>query len=299
MTDPAVTDRLSPGTHTVELDGLAQRYHVHGSGPVLLAHSGGPGVDWEYLRMPVVEEQLTVVYPEPIGTGGSSRLATHPDGYTRDRYVRAVVALLDHLGLEKTLFLGHSHGGFVAQRLALTHPERVSGIVLYDSAPVVGAEHGEELMRQLEAYAARSEGDRGLPDVLAAFQSIGSISSDEDMTRAVRGVLPAYFADFRARFAEFGPLQDQVGGVYISGRDADGTPDLFDDRPVLTTIGVPALVVVGRYDVICGVRWGRELHDGIPGSQLVVLEHSGHFGHLEEPRPFADAVAGFAKGLDH
>ncbi|MEV4602140.1 alpha/beta hydrolase [Amycolatopsis sp. NPDC049253] len=296
MTDPA---HLAPGTHTVELDGLVQRYHVHGFGPVCLAHSGGPGIDWEYLRMPVVEEQFTVVYPEPIGTGGSSRLATHPDGYTRDRYVRAVLALLDHLGLDKTLFLGHSHGGFVAQRLALTHPERVSGIVLYDSAPVVGAEHGEELMRQLEEYAARSEGDPGLPDVLAAFQSLGSMSSDEDVTKAVRGILPAYFADFRGRFAEFGPLQDEVSGVFISGRDAGGTPGLFDDRPVLNTIGVPALVVVGRYDVICGVRWGRELHDGIPGSRLVVLEHSGHFGHLEEPALFADAVVGFAKGLDH
>ncbi|WP_326568452.1 alpha/beta hydrolase [Amycolatopsis rhabdoformis] len=299
MSDQNATDHLSPGTHTVELDGVVQRYHVHGTGPVLLAHSGGPGIDWAYLRMPAVEEQFTVVYPEPIGTGGSSRLATHPDGYTRDRYVRAVVALLDHLGLEKTVFLGHSHGGFVAQRLALTHPERVAGIVLYDSAPVVGAEHGEELMRQLEAYAQRSEGDPGLPDVLAAFQSLGSLSSDEDVTKAVRGILPAYFADFRGRAVEFGPLRREVSGVFISGRAADGTPELFDDRPVLDTIGVPALVLVGRYDVICGVRWARELHEGIPGSQLVVFAHSGHFAHLEEPALFADAVLGFAKGLNH
>ncbi|WP_239154157.1 alpha/beta fold hydrolase [Amycolatopsis sp. FDAARGOS 1241] len=166
---------LTPGTHTVELDGVVQRYHVHGTGPVCVAHSGGPGILWDYLRMPAVEEHLTVVYVEPIGTGGSSRLATHPDGYTRDRYVRAVLALLDHLGLEKPLFLGHSHGGFVAQRLALTHPGRISGIVLYDSAPVVGPEHGAELARQLQEYVRRCEGDPGLPAVLAAFESLGSL----------------------------------------------------------------------------------------------------------------------------
>ncbi|MFI5612420.1 alpha/beta fold hydrolase [Amycolatopsis sp. NPDC051903] len=289
---------LTPGTHTVELDGLVQRYHVHGTGPVCVAHSGGPGILWDYLRMPAVEEHLTVVYVEPIGTGGSSRLATHPDGYTRDRYVQAVLALLDHLGLEKPLFLGHSHGGFVAQRLALTHPDRVSGIVLYDSAPVVGPEHGAELARQLQEYVRRSEGEPGLPAVLAAFESLGSLSSDEDVTRAVRGILPAYFADFRGRVAEFGPLQDQVRGVYISGNASSGVPELFDDRPVLGTIRVPALVLVGRFDVICGVHWAQALHDGIPGSRLVIFEHSGHFGHLEEPAAFADAVVDFAKGLD-
>jgi pimeloyl-ACP methyl ester carboxylesterase len=36
-----------------------------------------------------------------------------------------------------------------------------------------------------------------------------------------------------------------------------------------------------------------ELHEGIPGSELVVLEDSGHFGHVEEPDAFARAVVGF------
>ena len=51
-------------------------------------------------------------------------------------------------------------------------------------------------------------------------------------------------------------------------------------------------MVVGRFDVICGVRWAEELH-AIPGSRLLALENSGHFGHLEEPELFADSVAEF------
>ncbi|MGW5481078.1 alpha/beta fold hydrolase [Streptomyces sp. NPDC004008] len=54
-----------------------------------------------------------------------------------------------------------------------------------------------------------------------------------------------------------------------------------------------ALVVAGRHDVVCGVRWAEELHRLIPASQLLVLEHSGHFGHLEEPERFAAEVAAF------
>jgi pimeloyl-ACP methyl ester carboxylesterase len=43
------------------------------------------------------------------------------------------------------------------------------------------------------------------------------------------------------------------------------------------------------------VRWAEELHELIPGSELVILENSGHFGHLEEPEAFAKAVVAFVE----
>ncbi|MGW3306676.1 alpha/beta fold hydrolase [Streptomyces sp. NPDC001073] len=46
-------------------------------------------------------------------------------------------------------------------------------------------------------------------------------------------------------------------------------------------------------DVICGVRWIEELHRLIPGAELVILENSGHSGHLEEPEVFVKAVTAF------
>jgi pimeloyl-ACP methyl ester carboxylesterase len=286
---------LAQGTHTVELDGIVQCYHVHGSGPVCLAHSGGPGVFWEYLRMPALESQLTMVYVEPIGTGDSGRLPAHPHGYTRDRYVRALIALLDHLGLDTAYLLGHSHGGFVANHFALRHPNRVTGVILYDSAPLFGPELFAEAQRQLDEFARRNSDHPDLPVVLAAFKTVtgGSLSDDEGTTATLRDLLPAYFADYWAREAEFAPLRATVRAGHISGLDANLVPDLFDDREALGSLAVPALVLVGRYDFICGVRWARELAELIPGARLVLLEHSGHFGHLEEPDLFYRAVVDF------
>ena len=83
--------------------------------------------------------------------------------------------------------------------------------------------------------------------------------------------------------------------TYISGLDDDLTPDVIDDRADLGSLTVPTLVLVGRHDVICGVRWAEELHELIPGSELVILENSGHFGHLEEPEAFAKAVRAFVE----
>ncbi|MEW9528208.1 alpha/beta fold hydrolase [Microbispora sp. NPDC049125] len=289
----SATNPLSPGTHVIDVDGVAQRYHVHGTGPVCLAHPGGPGVFWEYMRMPAVERHLTMVYVEPLGTGGSGRLETHPHGYTRDLYTRALDRVIDHLALPKVYLLGHSHGGFVAQHYALRHEARLAGIILYESAPVTGQEHITEAMRNVEEFARKNAANPGLPEVLNALQSTSAISDDEEFTAAIRGLLPAYFADYWGREEEFAPMRATVTGSHISGFDENLVPDVIDDRGLLGSITVPALVIVGRHDVICGVRWARELNKLIPGSELVVLEDSGHFGHIEEPESFARAIAGF------
>jgi pimeloyl-ACP methyl ester carboxylesterase len=294
-----LSDPLSPGTHTIEVEGVAQRYHVHGSGPVCVAHSGGPGIFWEYLRMPELERHLTVVYTEPIGTGASGRLHSHPHGYTRDRYSRFLLALLDHLGVPGVHLLGHSHGGFVVQHFALRHPDRVAGIVLYESAPVTGPEHGAEAMRLVQEFAARHADHPGLPAVLEAFGAIPAIASDEQMAAVVQGLLPAYFADYWGEGEEkWAALRASVSCTHISGLDEDLTPDAIDDRQDLGGLAVPALVVVGRHDVICGVRWAEELHLLIPGSELLILENSGHFGHLEEPEAFSQAVTRFVTSVN-
>ncbi|MFI6097009.1 alpha/beta fold hydrolase [Lentzea sp. NPDC051213] len=280
---------LTPGPHSVDIDGVSLSYHVAGSGPVCLVHPGGPGFVWQYLQMPAVEKHLTTVYIEPFGTGESGRLDTHPHGYTRDRYTRAVAGLIDHLGLPKVHLLGHSHGGFVAQHCALHLADRLAGLVLYESAPAVGQEHFAEASRNLTDFVER----HAATDVLEAWQSVGGVASDDQFTAVARRLLPAYFADYQGRAEEFADFAAGVAGTFISGLDELGVPTQIDDREVLGSIDVPTLVVVGRHDFICGPRWGTELHERIPGSRLVVLEESGHFGHIEQPDEFARAVADF------
>ncbi|GAA1611805.1 alpha/beta fold hydrolase [Nocardia ninae] len=287
-------DALADGVHAFDSHGVTQRYHVYGSGPVCLAHPGGPGIHWEYLRMLELEKHLTMVYIEALGTGKSGRLPTHPNGYTRERYSLAVQRIIDRLDVPQVYLLGHSHGAFVAAHHAIHRPDGLAGIILYEGAPVTGPEHGAEATRRLQEFAAAHADRPGLNDVLATFGAMHNISSDEQTLAVARGVLPSYIADYWGDEQRWAPVRDALRASYISGLDAIGSPDLVDDRAALPKLTVPALVIVGLFDVICGPRWGRELHDLIPGSRLVVLEHSGHLGHLEEPARFADAVREFA-----
>ncbi|ACU73996.1 alpha/beta hydrolase fold protein [Catenulispora acidiphila DSM 44928] len=296
MAHPSTSGPLSEGSHSYEADGITLRYHVFGTGPVCVAVPGGPGIAWEYLRSPALEQRLTMVYMEPAGTGDSGRLATHPHGYTRDLYSRHLSELIDLLPVERVHLLGHSHGGFVTQYHAILRPDQLAGIVLYESAPATDQAFGAEAARMVGELAERHAGNPLLPDALNAFAQIPHITDDESMMRVARGIIPAYVASYWTDPAPWTELQKALRATYISGLDEHGVPDSVDDRAALPALRVPALVVAGRFDVICGVRWGQELHALIPESRLLILENSGHMGHLEEPEVFAEAVAAFVSG---
>jgi pimeloyl-ACP methyl ester carboxylesterase len=271
-------------THEFLVDGVRQVYHVAGSGPVVVAHSGGPGIDYGYLRSPELEDHFTMVYPEPVGTGESGRLST----YDLATYVRFLGELVDHLGERSVRLLGHSYGGFVVLRYALQRPDRVAGLALYDSSPTAGPEFWEVAMAGLAAYPERYPQVPAAAEVPAAFQRALSATDDDTMSAALREALPVYFADFWSRQAEFARFQSNVRISAVPATAQDPIP--YDVRAQLGEISTPTAVITGRHDFICGPEWGKMLADGIPGARLTILERSGHFGHVEQPVEFAEAV---------
>jgi pimeloyl-ACP methyl ester carboxylesterase len=275
-------------TQEFTVDGVRQVYHVAGDGPVMIAHSGGPGIGYGYLRSPELEEQFTMVYLEPVGTGASGRL--EPSGYTMATYVRFLDALVGHLEVPAVRLLGHSYGGFVAQRYALEHPDRVAGLALYDTSPVTGPEFWDAAMAGLFAYPARFPDVPAAADIPDAFQRAVSAPDDDTLRENLRAAIPAYFADFWGRRAEFEPMVAQVRAWAAPATAPD--PEPFDVRDRLGEIAVPTVVLAGEHDFICGPRWARLIHQGVAGSELVVFENSGHFAHLEQPADFAKAVTG-------
>lgn len=105
-----------------------------------------------------VGDALRVIAPDLRGRGGSSDIrgpwgmATHVDD---------VVAILDELGLERAVLVGHSMGGFVAVLAAIRHPERVAGLVLVDGGlPAVDANEGSDALTRFVLEAARARLER-------------------------------------------------------------------------------------------------------------------------------------------
>ncbi|WP_212735385.1 alpha/beta fold hydrolase [Herbidospora galbida] len=282
---------LVQGTHEITVDGVRQVFHVAGAGPVCLVHSGGPGIEWRYLRLPALEEHLTMVYLEPIGTGSSGRL-DDPRDYRIDTYARFVHGVVEHLDVPSVFLLGHSHGGFVVQRYALDHPGRVAGAILYSTSPVTGEEFWNDAMARIAAFPERLPHRPAAAEIPAAFQRALAAQDDEAYTTSLREILPAYFADYWTREQDLEPLRAALRAWIDPMRGEEPAP--FDVRGELRSLVVPVLIISGVHDFFGGTRWARLAQELIPGSRLAVLEESGHMGHLEQPEEFTRVIAGFA-----
>ncbi|MFD8073384.1 alpha/beta fold hydrolase [Streptomyces sp. NPDC059718] len=279
---------------TVAVDGVRQVYQVAGDGPVCLVHSGGPGVHPEYLRVPALEPHLTMVYLDPVGSGDSDLL---PDGdYSTSRYARFAAAVLDDLGAPTAYVLGHSHGGFVALQFGLEHPDRLDGLILYDTAPVYGPELMEAASKEMAVFVQRWPDRPEAAEAGRVWEARMSgtlgVVDDASKERYLGTLLPAYFADYRATVA-------QVGRPTLRAtHDPNRLPADWDVRNRLGTIQAPALVIVGTYDFICPPRFAYEIHAGMPDARLCELTASGHFGHIEETERFVAAVLDFVTTTD-
>ena len=291
---------LSVGDHRAVVDGATIAYHVFGKGPVVMVHPGGPGIEWSFVRMPLLERAATVVYMEPVGTGASTRL-NDPRGYTIDRYVAGVEGVRAHLGVPTFVLLGHSHGGFVAQAYALAHPDHLRGLILYDTTPTTGP----EWQKDVESNVAWFKDEPWFAEAQDGLAHETSATTDEEMTAVFRHEFPLYFAEWTRRAKEFELYRDQVQISVAPGKattdstasSSVGVAPVFDVRERLGEIHAPTLVIVGRRDFVTSTRWADMLHAGIRGSRLLLLEHSGHMGHIEEPSAFTQGIRSFLKSL--
>jgi proline iminopeptidase len=289
-----MSDALEPGWHTVEIDGVSQAYEVRGTGPVMIAHSGGPGVDAAYLRMSLLESALTMVYLDPIGTGRSGRYSG--GDYRVATYARFAARLIEHLGVSKPGFIGHSHGGFVGIELAISYPGLLGSLAAYSTAPLYGPDLIEEAGRGMTAFGERWP-DR--PEAVAAVRMWDRartegparvINDEETFADYLNTILPAYFNDYRVTVAQRGPVALKV--FYDPAR----TNSLWEARDRLGQVALPTLVISGRYDFICSRRWGDEMAAGIRDVTYLKLDESGHFGYLEgQQDEFVRAVGEFAR----
>lgn len=102
--------------------------------PVLLLHAAMGCYRRWFGWIPALAAKYTTLSLELRGHG-ASQIPTEEQPLTLERLVEDVVALLDHAGVERAHIVGLSAGGYVGQRLAIGHPERVATLALFASTP--------------------------------------------------------------------------------------------------------------------------------------------------------------------
>jgi pimeloyl-ACP methyl ester carboxylesterase len=273
-------------------DGRKLTFRKLGHGPVLVCHPGGPGFSSTYFGdLAALWEQFTLIMLNPRGTGGSSRPSDRK-AYQIDDYVADLELLRAHLGLERMLLLGHSHGGVVAQAYAAEYPGRVRALVLASTLARFAAEQ-ETAMRS--AMEKRSN-QPWYQDAVSALEEeqAGNFETDEQMSELVFRELPLYFAHYgpvEAGYLE--TLKTELPNADALRLFDEGIFNTFDLRERLPKITARTLVITGEEDFICGPVCAEEICSGIGGAQKVIVGDAGHMLFVEQPQAFHDEVTDF------
>lgn len=203
--------------------------------------------------------------------------ATPP--FDMDRYADDVVAVLDAAGVERASVVGLSMGGYIAFALWRRHPQRVRGLVLADTRATADAPDTRARREEL-IDLARTAG----PNAVAERQLVGVLG------KTTRERRPDIVATVRAMMTRAG-VDGSVGALQAMLARPDSTP-------ILPTISVPTLVIVGDEDPITPPKEARAMSNGIRESRVEILSGAGHLSNLERPAAFNAVLGEFLHALD-
>jgi proline iminopeptidase len=275
------------------IDGLYVR--AVGDGQTVVVLHGGPDFDHTYLlpEMDRVADAARLVYYDQRGRGRSAHGVA-----AEDVSLESEIADLDTvrraLGLESVAVLGHSWGGLLTMEYAARHPDRVSHLILMNTAPA-SEEDSRDSRDWLDAHRPQTDADE-----MQAIRTSGAYQRGD-----VDAELQYYRAHFRMAIGDPAQVERVVGrlrthftsGTVLLARAIEQR--LYDETwrvrgydPVarVRQRRVPTLVIHGDRDFV-PVGVAERIAGQLPLATLLVLRDCGHFAYLERPEEVRAAVA--------
>lgn len=214
---------------------------------------------------------------DPPGTG---RTAAAPRVFTMEECAEAAVEILDTAGVAKAAMVGLSWGGYVGLRVALAAPDRVSALVLSNTA-ARSVPFALRLRNRLLASLIRAHAIPGGPSLLIMPGLISKHTRRKD---------PSFAADLAATIDGL-----DRSGLARAVRSVLVEPTSIVNR--LQHITAPALVITGAEDRGLPPAYSTELANRIHGAQLHVLPDVGHLSPREAPVAVGALIDDFLASL--
>ena len=253
------------------VNGVEIGYSIEGdTGPwLVLSHSlGCTRAMWDP-QMPALAGRYRVLRYDTRGHGQSEG---PPGAYTLEQLADDAAALMDHVGIQRAVWVGFSMGGMIGQVFALRHGARVQALVLADTT----SEHH------------------------ATPQSIWDerirLAHEQGMAPLVQPAIGRWFMQaFRESHPEVvAPVAAAIASTTVNGwAGCCAAISAVHTTPHLQAIGCPALVMVGEHDIGTPLASALTLHRHLPNSLLVVIADAAHMTCIEQPAQFNRALRVF------
>lgn len=245
-------------------------YEVAGEGDwIVLVHDGNlHSVTWDE-QFPVFTKTHKVVRYDRRGYGKS----TFPDKPFSN--IEDLAEIFIQLNIDKAILMGMSAGGGLVLDFTLEHPDKVTGIVLVGA--VVSGFGGSEHIQ--------TRGGRLTPEILSDPAKLADYMFHKDPYTIYEGNPKARergYAYLMANLQNYRMDKQR----FIRGPRRPAFPNLKE-------IKVPALIIVGEYDIPDCHAFAGVIEAGIAGSKRVIIEKAAHIVPLEQPAVFNELVMAF------
>jgi 3-oxoadipate enol-lactonase len=249
-----------------------------GSNPVaLLVH--GFALDhrmWDP-QMSSLLGSFRVVVPDLRGFGESE--PGPPGPLTMSQHADDLAALLDHLQIiGPVLYIGLSMGGYTAFEFWRRYPQRVRAMVLADTK----ASHDDAVRREYREVMARRAEELGTSAPALEMMWPQLCSPTRDLDSAVPQRLRAM-------------MEEQSARAIADGQR--GMASRQDSVPLLSSMDVPVLVIVGEDDLLTPPDESRSMARQLPNARLHVIAGAGHMSNMEALDEFNRALLEWTAGL--
>jgi sigma-B regulation protein RsbQ len=241
--------------------------------PLVFAH--GFGCDqgmWRHVA-PRFGATHRVVLFDHLGAGRSDLSAWSPERHGRlEGYAADVVELVEALDLPPVVFVGHSVSAMIGVLAAAERPDLFDGLVLVGPSP-----------RYVDAPGYRGGFSQEEVDELLETMDGNYLGWSQHVAPLIMGQpgRPELGDELTSSFCRTDPA--------IARRFAR-TTFLSDNRADLSRVRTPSLVVQCRDDAIAPLEVGRYVHEHLEGSDLVVLDVTGHCPNLSAPDELTAAI---------
>lgn len=263
MSQAAKTLSTARGQFRITVDGAPD------APALILSNSLGTTLEMWDEQVALLGQRLRIVRYDTRGHGAS---VVSPGPYSVAQLTQDVLQILDALNIERAAFCGISMGGIAGLSLAIAAPQRLTHLVVANSA----AKIGDAAMWAQRSAAVRQGGAQ-------ALSALADTAPQRWFTAGFAATHPQVVQRAQAWIANTPPEG------YASCCEALGTADL---RAQLGAIATPTLLIGGEFDPTTTVADAQAMQAGIAGARLCVLP-TAHLSNQEVPERFAQVLSDF------
>ncbi len=252
------------------INDLKVNYKIAGSGPaILILHGwGGSSDSWMIVQEILANQGYRVIVPDFPGFG-KSKTPPEPWGIKDysdfvDEFIKKTCGEI----VEPFFLLGHSFGGRIAIKFAVSYPERIKSLILCDSAGI------KQKWGPKERFIFR-------------LSKIGNAIFTPKILRRFKDHARNLFYIF-LRHKDYTRADGTMRETIKKVLDEDLLPEL-------SRIKTKTLIIWGEGDKMVPVKFARIFKEKVGNSEIVILPKIGHSPHLEVPRKLAEIILKFLK----